>query len=307
MSAEGSSFVFILGTGRCGSTLVHELIGRHPDAGFVSNVENRFRLPGGVGRWNSAAYRLVPLRLRRTRRVRFAPSEAYRLLNERVSPAVVDPVRDLRETDATPWLGNRFRRFFEDRARAQGKPVFLHKFTGWPRAGFIHAVFPEARFVNVIRDGRAVANSFLQMPWWSGFRGPDEWRWGPLPEAYTREWEASGRSFVLLAGLEWKLLMDAFEEAKSAVPGELWMDVRYEDLVSDPREMTAEVLRFAGLEWTRGFERGFERQSFEAGRVDAYRTDLSEADVALLDVSLADHLARLGYATRPGTLAEAAT
>ena len=113
--------------------------------------------------------------------------------------------------------------FFEERARVQDKPLFLHKFTGWPRSGFLQRILPDARFVNVVRDGRAVANSFLQMPWWRGYEGPEGWGWGPLPEEYQQIWEESGRSFAVLAGLEWRILMEAFEAAQARVPDDQWM------------------------------------------------------------------------------------
>ena len=179
--ATDASFAFVLGTGRCGSTLVHEVLARHPAVGFLSNVEDRLPLPPIAGRWNNEIFRAVPAALTRKGRLRFAPSEGYRALGRSVSPVLAAPLRDLRAQDVTPWLEQRTRRFFTGRAEAQGRPVFLHKFTGWPRAGFLGRVFPEARFVHVVRDGRAVANSFLQMPWWRGYEGPDAWGWGPLP------------------------------------------------------------------------------------------------------------------------------
>jgi hypothetical protein len=41
--------------------------------------------------------------------------------------------------------------------------------------------------------------------------------------------------FVLLAGLGWKLLMDAYAAARELVPTGHWIDVRFEDLLADPR------------------------------------------------------------------------
>lgn len=292
-----ASFVFVLGTGRCGSTLVHELLARHPDVGFVSNIDDRLALLGLKGRWNSAIYRRIPPALTRKGRVRFTPSEGYSILASRVSPVIATSFRDLTADDATPWLATRFRRFFEERARAQGKPVFMHKFTGWPRARFIHRVLPEARFVNVVRDGRAVANSLLQMSWWRGYRGIAEWGCGGLPAEYAQEWEASGRSFAILAGLEWKVLMDSFEQARAAVPAEQWFDVRYEDLVADPSGCTGDLLRFMGLTWTDAYQEGFRQHRFDTARADAYRFDLPAVDVEALTVSLAKHLGAYGYPT----------
>ena len=290
-----TTFVFILGTGRCGSSLVHEVMAQHRDVGFLSNVEDRTAAPAPAGRWNGSVYRRLPPSFTQKGRARFAPSEGYRILERKVSRAISTPSRDLTAEDATPWLADRFRRFFEARARAQRSPVFLHKFTGWPRAGFIDAVFPEARFVHVIRDGRAVANSLLQMPWWEGYRGPELWGWGPLPEVYRREWEASGRSFPVLAALEWKVLMDAFADVRSTIPSERWMEIRYEDLIHDPTTSTKELLEFAGLPWSGEFEERLSGYRFGVARADAFRRDLPTTQVEAIERVLASRLSEFGY------------
>ena len=290
------NFAFMIGTGRCGSSLLNEVVARHPHVGFLSNVEdNLSAMPAAGGRLNRVVYQRVPPRFTQKGRARFAPSEGYRVLERDVSPIISTPVRDLTANDATPWLADRFRAFFTERAAAQGAPVFLHKFTGWPRAGFVNAVMPEAKFVHVIRDGRAVASSLLQMEWWQGFRGPDGWGFGPLPAAYAAEWEESGRSFALLAGLEWKLLMDAFDDAKASVAENLWLDVKYEDVVRAPEEGFRRILDFLGLEWSDAFAAGLAKHTFDVSALTRWRADLDFRSIDLLDASLADHLARLGY------------
>ena len=105
-------------------------------------------------------------------RLRVAPSEGWQVLERQVSPILSRPHRDLLATDLTPWLERRLRRFFERRIAAQARPVFLHHVTGWPRARLLQAAFPEARFIHMVRDGRAVANSWLQTSWWTGYQGP---------------------------------------------------------------------------------------------------------------------------------------
>ena len=242
---------FIVGTGRCGSTLVHEILCRHPDIGFVSNVEDRVGPARFTDRWNGPLYRRLPPSWTEKGRLRFAPSEAYRALAREVSTLLVEPRRDLVAGDAAPPLGDDLRVFFERRASAQRAPVFSHKFTGWPRAGLLDAVFPDARFVHVVRDGRAVAASWLEMPWWRGDQGPDGWHFGPLPATYAAEWEASGRDRAVLAGLAWKLLLDAFATARASIAQERWLEIRYEDLVADPRSVMDHVLDHHGLAWTR--------------------------------------------------------
>jgi hypothetical protein len=292
-------FAFVLGTGRCGSSLVHEVLSRHPDIGFVSNVDDLLAPLGLKGRWNNAIYSGVPPSLTRKGRIRFAPSEAYRILDRQVSPMISAPSRDLVAADASPWVADRFRAFFRERARAQGKPVFSHKFTGWPRAGFIDAVLPDARYIHVIRDGRAVAASMVQMPWWRGFEGPDAWGWGPLPAAYRQEWELSGRSFPVLAGVQWKMLLDAFELARDAVDPDRWLDVRYEDFLENPGGTIETIVGFLARARSPVLHRAVGLQCFDASRRNAYERSLSEQDVSTLNRILATHLERYGYA-QPG-------
>lgn len=285
---------FVLGTGRCGSTLVHEVLARHPDVGFVTNVDDRIGR-ATASRMQAELFRRLPTAATRKGRLRLAPSEAYRALEREVAPVIAESARDLEAADAVPWLADRFRAFFDSRAAAFGAPLFLHKFTGWPRARFVDRVLPGSRYVHVVRDGRAVAASWLQTDWWRGHLGPTGWHFGPLPPAYEKEWEASGRSFVLLAGLAWKLLLDAFDDARAEVGDDRWLEVRYEDVLANPREHTAAILEFLGLPWTDAFESGFVDFRFDGGRARAWRAALGDEASAELDASLGDHLTRRGY------------
>ena len=128
--AMTSDFAFVLGTGRCGSTLVHEVLSRHPDVGFITNVEDRFPLPASMGRWNNDIYRLVPEQLTRKGRLRFAPSEGYRLLDRKVSPMLSTPFRDLMAEDVTPWLSGRTLRLLRRASADPGQaavPAQVHR------------------------------------------------------------------------------------------------------------------------------------------------------------------------------------
>ena len=298
--------VFVCGTGRCGSTLVTELLARHSEVGFVSNIDDKLTLLDLTGRWNNALFqrtrprdpKLMPFKNRRRLlelgRLRLAPSEGWEVLRRQVSPLFSDTYRDLVADDLNPWLERRLRRFFERRMGAQRKPVFVHHLTGWPRARLLQAVFPEARFIHVIRDGRAVASSWLQMPWWNVYEGPNRWEdFGPLPQQYAAEWQRSGESFVVLAGLAWKLRIDAFEQTRAAIPPDQWVDVRYEDVIADPRLQVKALLEFVGLDWTPRFEACFAHYRFQPSR--SFRHDLSPANLTRLEQALAGHLRAYGY------------
>jgi hypothetical protein len=204
-------------------------------------------------------------------------------------------VRDLTEQDLTPWLRARLRQFFLSRAQCPGQSVFAHKFAGWPRGRFLREAFPEAKFVHIVRDGRAVANSFLQMPWWGGNEGPGSWRFGPLTEAYQEQWEQSGRSFVTLAGLCWNLLIDAYVAAEARIGADYWLTVRYEDILENPRHEFSRILDHLGLAWSDGFGQAFDRYEFKTKRQASYLADLSHGQrLELTDVCWR-HLQRFGY------------
>ncbi|MGY3520283.1 sulfotransferase family protein [Micromonospora sp. PTRAS2] len=297
----------VVGTGRCGSTLVQELLSRHPGVGFVSGVDDKLSRLNLTGRLNGPLYRRSAPRpagmtsLRHSRRLlekgrlRVAPSEAYHLLDRHVLAGFSRPCRDLTAEDLTPYLRRRLRAFFDARIARQGCRLLLHHVTGWPRTGFLRAGYPELRVVNVVRDGRAVTNSWLQMGWWDGWRGPDNWFLGPLPADLRREWEEYDRSFPVLAALGWKMLMDSFAEARAAHPEAQWLDVRYEDLLADPRGEVARMLDFLDLDWSPTFEKGFGRYRFHAGRQAAYHEELGDAQLAAVERVLDKPLRQWGY------------
>ena len=288
-----SSPVFVLGTGRCGSTLVHEVLARHPETGFMTNLDDLGVLPSTA--WQNTLWRRLPPAVTRKGGTRFAPTEGYRALGREVGPQVVDPVRDLTAADATPWLRTRIRRFFDVRAERLGTPVFLHKLTGWPRAGLLHECYPDAVFIEVVRDGRAVASSWLQMDWWRGHLGPGGWHFGPLPPELEQHWLEADRSFAVLAAIGWRLLLDAYDEARAAVPPEQWVRVRYEDVLADPDGGFARMLAGMGLDRSPEFVSGLSRYEFTDRRAEAFRKDLSSRDIAAMEVVLGKQLAALGY------------
>ncbi len=291
---------FILGTGRCGSSLLQEILARHPNVSFISNVDDRLARFGLRGRFNRLIYGAVPPDRTREGRLRFAPSEGYNILDREVSPILSRPMRDLTAEDVTPWLAKRLRRSIVKRQSTQDGTTFLHKFTGWPRAEFLADVFPGAKFIHVIRDGRAVANSMLQMPWWGGYQGPQNWRLGPLPQADQEAWNASGQSFVVLAGLYWRILMDAHASAEQSIPAGNWLNVRYEDLLDDPRDQVSELLQFMGLNWNDTFAGRFAKQPFHKNRVAAFEADLTPMQLEQLGAVIDATLHTYSYETHDG-------
>ncbi len=178
------------------------------------------------------------------------------------------------------------------------RPRLLVKVTGWPRIGFLRALYPDALFIHVLRDARPVASSFLNVPWWLGWQGPSNWLWGELSPAHQAEWDSHQRSFVALAGLQWKILMDALETARAPLTPATYHEIRYETLCADPIGTYQTAIQFAGLEWNPRFERVIRATPLKSEN-DKWRRDFTAAQQATLETVLHDYLIRYGYPVSP--------
>lgn len=287
--------LFIIGSGRCGSSLIHELVARHRDAAFVSNIEDNLRFLNLKGRYNNALLRSPIGRFTKKGRLRFAPSEAYNIVAEQITPLYKLSTRNLELGDISKSIRQRFERFFGERLEAQRQTHFVHKYTGWARARFFKDIFPKARFVHVVRDGRAVANSFVQMPWWSGSGDPDNWRFGPLNSSDERIWRASNQSAIVLAGLAWKIYVESIEADFHDLPDDDFITLRYEDFLDDPAGGIRKISKFADLTWDDDIVRQMKKSPIRPGRSAAFRDNLSESQQLNLFDAIGDKLLAFGY------------
>jgi hypothetical protein len=283
--------IFVVGAGRSGSSLFHQIFTEHPRVAWMSTLCDRH--PDNP-RYHRALMRgidfpVVGSLLRR----RWESAECYGFWDH-FYRGFSQPCRDLYAEDATPHAIAALRRAVAPLVTAR-RSRLLTKITGWPRLGFLHAVFPDARFINVYRDGRAVANSLLQVDFWRGWQGPNQWRWGELDPAWRAEWQAHNYSFVALAGIQWKILMRALDVARQKVPAKSFLDVRYEDFAAHPVETFRQVADFCGLESTAGFERAVASYKIESANYK-WQRDLNPEQQATLHAVLAESLAKYGYA-----------
>jgi hypothetical protein len=287
----------MLSYGRSGSTILADMLARHPDVGFVSNIDDRAPwLARFSQRYNSPVYRRLPQRYtEKGRRLRFAPSEGWRLLKNEVSPILARAPRPLVAADGTPWLNRRLLNFFEGRAAVQDRPVFLHKFTGWPHAELLRVVFPTARFIHIVRDGRAVVDSDLRTSWWPGFAGPAGLLDVPLAADDEALWRKSGRSHAVLAAIVWRLAMQESARVRDSLPQECWIDVRFEDLLEHRERVFKSLLDFTGLVPCAAFDSWVSRTELRSDRTDSYRRNLSAQTLSQVEPVIADELARWGY------------
>jgi hypothetical protein len=237
--------IFILGTGRCGSSLLLRLLGYHPDLAWLSHFTSY--LPGG-GRWGSLARihdvpGLERLLVSRRSRLIPQPTENYRLLNEATDWVFTRPGL-LTADDVTPEARTNLHALVEAHQEATGRSRFVLKYTGFPRMAYLREVFPDARFIHVVRDGRAVAASLCAVDWWSG---EGHWGWGKLTDAQVAAYVDSGYHELVLTALYWEVLMGHLTRASAEMSDDQLMVVRYDHLVADHRGTLDQIADFAGL------------------------------------------------------------
>lgn len=240
--------IFIVGTGRCGSTIFQQVICEHPQLAWLSATFDYYAAKPSINRLllGVADLPVVGPYLRKQKVLR--PWEPYPIW-EQNCPGFKEPFRDLRAEDVTPVVRKNMQQAAAQLVTAK-RDRLLGKITGWPRIGLLQEIFPDAKFIHIVRDGRAVVNSLLNVDWWSGWQGPEAWRWGTLTPTQREQWETYGQSFVALASIEWNILMDAMQQARPLVPAENFLEIRYEDFCDDTVGMTKDVMDFCELSWS---------------------------------------------------------
>jgi hypothetical protein len=282
--------IFIVGTGRCGSTALHHVLASHPVTAWFSRLCDTRPHEPYVNRW--ALHVLDLPFLERFLRKLIYPVEAYRLWDH-YCPGFSEPCRDLLKEDVTPHNRSSIR-YFTAKMLTARRCRLLVKITGWPRIGFLKEVFPDARFIHIYRDGRAVANSYLSTSWWSGWRGPAGWRWGELPLEYRQKLERHNQSFVALAAIQWSILMDAQKKAKQELSSNNLLEIRYEDMCKDPVGIFHRATEFTELEWSARFQFAIQARSFVNTNYK-WQHQLSAAQQGILHECLGETLREYDY------------
>lgn len=282
--------IIIVGTGRCGSTLFHRLLANHPRVMWLSGFCDRYPTRPEL---NRRAVTLVsnPL-LRPLLGGRIQPGECYRFWDKHAY-GFSEPCRDLVRTDVSARVKKQVRGAMEAMLTPTRNRLLV-KITGWPRIGYLNEIFEDAKFIHIIRDGRAVASSLLHVDFWRGWYGPQGWRAGLLSPEDQATWEGYDRSFTALAGLEWRIQMRAIEAARQALEPKRYLEVRYEAICEQPLEHCRRVLEFGELESSRDFERRVRTASIR-NMSNRWRDDLTAGQQDILDDLLREDLQRYGY------------
>ncbi len=279
--------LFLVGAPRSGTSLVYRALSLHPQAAYISNWLRRFPGWGVVSAANRVSRSLPSLQLRYW----FGEdSNAYRYgqrrsLAERAFPAPVEgaPVFERHGFDA-----DELRAAFNDIARfSGGTTVITKRIENNGRIPLLAGVFPNARFVMIIRDGRAVAYSLSKVDWWPQGK---IWWLGSTAE----EWAKKGGDPWELCAREWVEEQRRVEAGLAQVAPERVLIVTYENLVANPIQELVRMASFAGLEASPRWESALRRIEFP-NRNERWRSALPPEVVATIKSIQGEELRRHGY------------
>jgi hypothetical protein len=271
--ASGPPLV-ILGVSRSGTTLLRVMLDRHS---HLAVPDESFFVP-----------LLADRHLLRVDADDFL-DDVRRLKTVREWGVRLDKLR-ARLSDGMP-IARAIRAIYEVYAEEQGKSRWGDKTPMYMRhLLLLRRLFPDAQYVHLIRDGRDAALSFLSMP-----------------EGVAFETWAHPRSVAEFACL-WRTEVAAARRLR----GERYLEVLYEDLVTDTEQVLKRICSFAGLPYESAMtdytgsesEQRTHQQSLKRPLTPTlrdWRTEMRPEDVAAFEAAAGDLLEELGYETHGGT------
>jgi Sulfotransferase family len=276
-------YLFVVGCPRSGTTLLRRMLDAHPELAITPEthwIPEWFEKQAAGDRNGGVTREFVHglLESARFKKLKVGDDEVWRLFEEG------EPVSYARLVEHVYGLFGRRR----------AKPLVGDKTPGYTKAiPLLHGLFPWAKFVHLVRDGRDVclsATSWHQVGRLE--RRFPSWRQDPVPTA----------------ALWWELHVRFARDAGARLEPSQNYELRYEELVADPAEEARALCSFLGLAYSEAmtrFHEGRTRKDPELGSnkqwlpptpgLRDWRTQMPEHDAELFEAVAGELLDELGY------------
>jgi hypothetical protein len=185
----------------------------------------------------------------------------------------------------------RARKVVADLCDRQRRSTLVTEYTGFPRIRLMRHVFPQAKFIQVIRDPRSVAYQMVK----KNMAGANHrfWehraKWKDLmPAALQQRLEELPDTPLNFSGVLARWFHDLYGQETGELPPEDFCEVAYADLLSRPTLTMKKVMKFAGLEMDARFNYYLKFHDIQKSNLRTHRNLSSdEAEQLALAVSQA--------------------
>ena len=247
--------IIFIGSGRSGTTIISEIIFRHGTLAWPSNYQERFPSVPEVNLlrnyfdnklWHVLGQKPQLNKVSSFNKVLFKPAEAYNFWEYITRPRIDFSRGFLIHDKATPEETQKMRSVFKKMVSYQFKSRLAFKITGPSRIGYLLSIFPDAIFVNIVRDALPTINSWLNVDFWQN-KGKNRLWWTGAYSSQEEAWaKKNSDKPELLAAFQYRKLMEVsameIEQHKAKC-----LTVRYEEFVIHPSRVINRILDFTEL------------------------------------------------------------
>lgn len=156
--------------------------------------------------------------------------------------------------DVTAKQTAKLSRLFKCETVIRNRPVLVEKLPiNTFRLGFINAMFPDARYIHIYRNGLEVARSIEQLCNRGEWFVSSPYKWKLLSDYAntlddTRGLPAACESYFDKGLLEWRLSTDAAVSFLRRIPSEKFIELSYARFMECPSSAISRVLDFIGTD-----------------------------------------------------------
>ena len=172
------------------------------------------------------------------------------------------------------------------------------------RIPFIKKLFPNAKFLHIVRDGRDVTCSLM------GKQGSGYW--AHIKPSGWEYWQDNHPKGPIKYAWQWNETIEIINKEKSKLPERDFEEIHYEDLVSDPERVMKKVFEKFGIPFER-FQMELSKKvqnsmknSYIAGtskyitidhskRIGRFKENLTEDELVQVEKILGKNNAKYGY------------
>ena len=280
--------IFIVGAGRSGTTVFYNFLSTHPEVCWFSNYSDRFvnvNLMPFLHRIFDLSFvgTMAKKGIISKSKLCIKPTEAGHIYHDYCG---FKHTIKTTENDLNVEIEKKFKNLIKRHLYLTGKKRFLNKQTANnQRIRLIDKMFNDAYYIHIIRDGRAVANSLLNVGWWNN---TNIWWLGEK----ASEWEKKRMPAIELCGLHWKRDVEEILENKSLFE-DRYIEVRYEEFIVDVRGTMKRITNFCELSKSECFSKMLPQTLRNMNY--KWKDDLTKEQRNILDRTLKPFLNQLGY------------